>query len=224
MFPLESSLRLWFHFDMRNLLATDSPTKIDQVLRDAALEAHALADDHPALAPVAERLDGVRQGLAAARERDEQAQSKVRVWTRRVQRRDKAVKKAAVKVHEALKPHADEAGVAGVLHDAFPVSATEGTRGLAEETQSNFVKNIITRVRSAQDMPAKAVQRVAELESALARLHEAVASRATARGEAVQTSAAVETAATRARTVHSEAYFEVGNHVGKALAEEVFAR
>lgn len=209
---------------MRNLLVTDSLSTTDQVLRDAALEAHALADDHPALAPVAAKLDGVRQGLAAARERDEQAQSKVRVWTRRVKRRDKAVKKAAVKVHEALKPQADEAGVAEVLRLAYPVSATEGTRGLAEETQSNFVKNIITRVRSAQDMPAKAVQRVDELQSALTRLEEAVTSRATARGEAVQTSAAVETAAALARTTHGEAYFEVGNHVGKAVAEEVFAR
>lgn len=37
-------------------------------------------------------------------------------------------------------------------------------------------------------------------------------------------SAAVETAATLARKTHGEAFFEVGSHVGKALAEEVFAR
>jgi hypothetical protein len=73
-------------------------------------------------------------------------------------------------------------------------------------------------------MPAKVLQRVDELESALTRLEEAVTSRATARGEAVQTSAAVETAATLARKTHGEAFFEVGSHVGKALAEEVFAR
>ena len=195
---------------MRNLAIDDGPIKVDAAIRDLVLELRALADQTPALGPLADELDGRRQAMNAAVEVHQQAEAVARMWNKRVVRADNAVNKAAVRVSKALDDHRDEPGVEDVIALAFPISATEGTAGVADEKQSLFVDNVVEHVKAAPNMPAKVKQRVAELEAAVAALDAALASRRAARAERDRAEAKRDQAVSLARDTYNGMYFRVG--------------
>ena len=207
---------------MKSLSKGSSPEKVDGAYRDVVMELDAEADDTPALGEQARQMEATRVDLAVQVEAHRGAQARSRVWTRRVKRRDKKVKRGAVELSRALHTYRDEAGVAELILRAFPVAATEGTAGQASEGQRLFVENAIALVKAAAGAPDKVKQRAAELEAAFGRLNEAVTARSGARQAEALAGVDLDGRVSKAVEAYNQAYFLVGNLVGKAKAEEIF--
>lgn len=207
---------------MRNLVAKVGPAKVEESLADLSVELE--IEDEPRLAPFLPSVEEKRAAVEEASKAHRKATAKVRVAGRRVVRGDKAVNKAASAVAKALDAHKDEPGVDAVIKRAFPVSATGGTSGLADEKQARFVRNVIEQVRAAPGMPAKVLQRVDELEAAQAKLDAGVRLRDEVRYAQSQSKALQDEAVAAACAFYNELYFDVAKVVGKARAEAIFGR
>lgn len=209
---------------MRSLVATLGPLKVDESLADLAEELEIEAEDEPRLAPFLPVVEEKRAAVEETSKVLRKASAKGRVAGRRVKREDKGVKRSAAAVAKVLEAYKDEPGVAAVIAQAFPVSATEGTAGFADEKQARFVRNVIERVRAAPGMPDKVLQRVNELEAARAKLDGALRRREEARYAQSQAKAGQDEAVAAACVFYNELYFDVAKVVGKARAEAIFAR
>ena len=140
---------------MRSLVVTLGPLKVDEGLADLAEELEIEAEDEPRLAPF---LPAVEEKRAAVEETSKvlrKASAKGRVAGRRVKREDKGVKRSAAAVAKVLEAYKDEPGVAAVIAQAFPVSATEGTAGFADEKQARFVRKCFGQRLACGPSPAR---------------------------------------------------------------------
>ena len=197
---------------MKNLTIKEGPAAVEQKLRMTVIELKAVEDEGtPETAALGEELDGVRQALQAEVEVCELAIILAMIWTRRVLRRDTKVDKATARLVKSLHDHSDEPAVAAVIPLAIPTSASEATRGLADEKQGRFVRNLIAQVKGAAGMPGKVVQRLAELEAAQAKLEAGLVERQAARDAAHAAQTKLDGVAASAREAYNGMYFRVGS-------------